>query len=704
MTELRDETVAEPFDPYRDWLGIAGGRRVAHYYRLFALPPFEADRQKIAQAADAAIERIRRIDPAGQREVHGQLLSELHSAKQCLLDPATRSRYDDALRQRAAAAQSAAQKQAAAPSSAAPTAATTPSATAPSAATSSGATSSAVPPPPAAPIIPSAAPLPTAIPVAQPAAAPPRAMDAEQGAASSFSELESLWEDDHAIPRRLSSRIEPSLWRTPLAILLGFLIAAAILGVGALLLATLRGPDGPPAAGDLPAANAADAADAVALDEDGDASDGVGPGIAAEAAAEPAGGESLPEAAAELDVADAPGSPTRPTVNGRAPAGDPAAAPHAAPSGVTPSDEAPNETAPGEGGPRLPASSWKFTRALNRARGALERRDVELARRQLALAGELASAAADRETIGRLTALSDAVARFLDAARSGLPKFTAADELEAGDEPVSVVSVGPETLVLRMGGAQREYTVAALPAPVALTVARAGADEDAPASKVFFGAFHAVDPQGDRAHARRLWEAAAAAGEPVQPLLAILDSNDLVIVREPVPDATARSAAAERVAREFDVTIRGARSADQRIYLVEQLLMAAAKAEEAADQYALAGEACARAALAGDARRAVAAVDELARWFEVDALALKTETLVKTRVAANDAESARHVALVALALADEARERDELARTLAMTAVAAARRSGDAELLKRATVRRRQLERGAGATKAKGKD
>jgi hypothetical protein len=340
-------------------------------------------------------------------------------------------------------------------------------------------------------------------------------------------------------------------------------------------------------------------------------------------------------------------------------------------------------------------SAVTFTRAINRARAALASRDPQAARRHLDRAKELAESPPQRETVRRLDALRAQLANFLDALRAGLPKFTAADELQLDDTVVVVIETGENTMALRSEGSRHDYTLATLPAPVALIVARAGADENAATSKVFFGAFHAVDPKGDRALARQLWQSAAEAGEPVADLLPLLEGAALAIERVGIPDAAARAEAEGRIAKEFAVTIKGARSPEQKRYLVSQLLAAADESDDLTDQYALLSEACARAATAGDARRALAAVDELARWFEVDAPALKTATLAKAGAGSRNPDAARQVAQAALALLKEVEGREELARSLALTAVNAARRTRDSELVKKAADRRREIERPA---------
>ncbi len=278
---------------------------------------------------------------------------------------------------------------------------------------------------------------------------------------------------------------------------------------------------------------------------------------------------------------------------------------------------------------------------------------------------------------------------------TGWMKFSVAEELPAGGEFMSVVEVGPEKIVLRSAGAQQAYTAATLPAPVALTFARAGIDEKSPQGKALFAAFLIADPRGNRSQARQLLQSAAADGESVDKLLALVAADDLAIEREPVPSDDARTAAEKSVAQEFAVTLRSARSPEQKAYLVEQLLEAAADSDDAARQYALLCEAAARAAVAGDAPQALAAVDELGRWFQVDTLALKTQALSKTRPAGQTPAEATQVAELALSLLDQVNARPELARTLAATAAGAARRSGNQDLIQKATRRRREVERAA---------
>ena len=86
--------MAEEFDPYRDWLGIGEPHRPPNHYQLLGLALFEPDPYVIARAADRQMERVGRF----QNTVYGayaqQILGQLAAAKNCLLNPQTRTEYD----------------------------------------------------------------------------------------------------------------------------------------------------------------------------------------------------------------------------------------------------------------------------------------------------------------------------------------------------------------------------------------------------------------------------------------------------------------------------------------------------------------------------------------------------------------------------------------------------------------------------------
>lgn len=90
--------MADAFDPYHKWLGIAPDERPVDHYRLLGLARFEPDQQVITTAADQRMAQIRRYQTGPRAAETQRILNELSAAKLCLLNPASRSAYDDMLR------------------------------------------------------------------------------------------------------------------------------------------------------------------------------------------------------------------------------------------------------------------------------------------------------------------------------------------------------------------------------------------------------------------------------------------------------------------------------------------------------------------------------------------------------------------------------------------------------------------------------
>ena len=95
----------ETFNPYRQWLGIEDRPR-PNFYQLLGLAAGEPDVDKIIVAADRATTKVQSLDPGGQAPARSKLLSEIQSAKSCLLDPVKRAEYDLTLKARSSAAHS----------------------------------------------------------------------------------------------------------------------------------------------------------------------------------------------------------------------------------------------------------------------------------------------------------------------------------------------------------------------------------------------------------------------------------------------------------------------------------------------------------------------------------------------------------------------------------------------------------------------
>ena len=96
--------MAEAFDPYHVWLGIPPAEQPANYYRLLAIPMFEASPDVIDSAADRQTAHLRTFQGGKHGPITQRLLNEVAAARVCLLNAAQKAAYDQKLRARATAA------------------------------------------------------------------------------------------------------------------------------------------------------------------------------------------------------------------------------------------------------------------------------------------------------------------------------------------------------------------------------------------------------------------------------------------------------------------------------------------------------------------------------------------------------------------------------------------------------------------------
>lgn len=90
--------MSEPFDPYRKWLGIPLADQPPNHYRLLGIAPFEDDPDVIDNAANRQRAHVRTFQSSKHAAASQKILTELSAAKVCLLDPALKAEYDEALR------------------------------------------------------------------------------------------------------------------------------------------------------------------------------------------------------------------------------------------------------------------------------------------------------------------------------------------------------------------------------------------------------------------------------------------------------------------------------------------------------------------------------------------------------------------------------------------------------------------------------
>ena len=94
--------MASSFDPYLNWLGIPQSQRPISYYGLLGIKVFEHDAESIAKAAEKRAVQLRNAVRATNSPDYQRILKEIAAARDCLLDPELKQRYDQKLRGRAA--------------------------------------------------------------------------------------------------------------------------------------------------------------------------------------------------------------------------------------------------------------------------------------------------------------------------------------------------------------------------------------------------------------------------------------------------------------------------------------------------------------------------------------------------------------------------------------------------------------------------
>lgn len=91
--------MSAPGDPYHVWLGLPPGQQPPNYYRMLGLREFENRPEVIDAAAERQTARLLAVPPEARGPDVQKLLAEIASARLCLLQPARKLAYDEALRQ-----------------------------------------------------------------------------------------------------------------------------------------------------------------------------------------------------------------------------------------------------------------------------------------------------------------------------------------------------------------------------------------------------------------------------------------------------------------------------------------------------------------------------------------------------------------------------------------------------------------------------
>lgn len=552
----------------------------------------------------------------------------------------------------------------------------------------------AVAAPPAAMAIPMATAAPLAMPAyAVPASVPVAAMPVAQAAVPRAAMAQPHVAETAAALVTPRPRFQ---WRRQSAPTPAVLLAAAttVLVVMAALVVALSRPDSDPA--NEPSQKVARA-----------------PRSSPEALAKPirtARHENVP---AQSEPADPPARMVMNNVTPPAPVALPAATPVPAPKPTAPPTPtptpvpAPKPTPP----PAMPDAKKNdaVTTSLNLARAALSKGDVRGARAQVEVARKF-EVPARTDEIDRVEALARYIEEFDKAVRGGIKNLEIGGQFAVKDSFVGVVEVQPESIVLRIEGQNKTFSIAGLPPALAYALAESWLRKEDAATKIILGTFQAMQPRGDRLKARDLWQAAALEGakivaEQLLPELNVplpADAGGMPVAdakpgddgRFVMPGASDQAKARAEMRQMFEADYAEAKDGTTKAALAAKLLKRAQEPSEAsAMRFVLLQEAGKLAAEGGDFDGMIAAADSLSEHYKLEAIVLKADTLFDASRSVEGKDANKALATAGLTLCDEAvlLDKADVALKIARTASAAAKKSGDAELIKQCAAREREV-------------
>jgi len=679
--------VPEAFNPYREWLGVSDGRRPGNHYELLSIEPCEGDRAVIAQAADALTSQIRGIRPGPHMTEWQQLLGALAEAKRCLLDAGAKAAYDASLRGQAMPGQSA-------------------------------------PPPskeftpltPAGPSRPETPSPPVSYPVAQPIAspvgsAPPRedhpsppiAPVSEPSAPAPSGPSEAGFPagigagERHRRTRRRAGPSAAQLGVYGLTVV--FVGMAVVLGYF-LYQREQEATTGGTATSEVGTTSPSNAAGGLAQRPPDEERASNGGGTASTHEPRPGPGETpKPE---ERQGAGAVAEREEEGTSGMGPTPDEPPKPEKTVQPVEP----PKPDSPAERERRQAVAQ-----ALADVRFSMAEHHLEGARGHLRAAVERATTPEEKAEADRLDTLLGHLDEFWKGMSRAVARLRGAEELKIGETIVVVVEASAEELTIKAAGQVRTYATAEMPFRLVEELADLKLGRD-PATKVLVGTYHLVDPKGDPARTRRLWEEAGQGGLDVKDLMpeltlwaSVSTSSGGTKTRTRAPLGAMRTAppddaeelkrAEEEVKATFKAEYEAATSLPGKSQLATALMEAAeATGDDAAVRFVLLREARDMAVAAGEGELACRAIDGLGSPDEAEVLKTKTAALADAGKKARGLDGQRQIAETALELIQEAvvAQRFDEAQKLAEVALAAARKMNSRPLMQQAMVAGQQVE------------
>ncbi|UUO05173.1 hypothetical protein M4951_17515 [Blastopirellula sp. J2-11] len=333
------------------------------------------------------------------------------------------------------------------------------------------------------------------------------------------------------------------------------------------------------------------------------------------------------------------------------------------------------------------SAAVRLGQMLTAARQALVERKPDDAQRMLAEAAPLAVLPAHQQKVARLQKLADHVQLFWTAVSEEMAGLTADTDLTVGSTVARIVENRADYLVIRVNGENRRYTLAELPAGLAMHFATERLTEDDAQSKLIRGCYLLVAPEGGVDRAVAMWDEAKLAGADVGDLpLVATDNYDLaddLLVQVDVPsDASLTDATAKFQAKWASSFANAKRSSDHTALAKKLLSEGKSIGDDAQLQFVTFRYALAEAAKGGELPLCNEIVLDWAKRFSIDPLEWDLKSFQLAAASEGSLQQER-VAKYALTLAPrllKAGRRDE-AVSVAKTAEIAAKKVRDKGLV-----------------------
>jgi hypothetical protein len=369
--------------------------------------------------------------------------------------------------------------------------------------------------------------------------------------------------------------------------------------------------------------------------------------------------------------------------------------------------------------PAAPADLQKeaaYRRGVAGIRLAMGKRDPIGAKLQLKAIAPLAQTPEEEAQLARLDTLIDHLREFWKTMAQVTTGLRSASELNVNGAPAVVVEAGATQITLRMDGRNQVFAIKSLPRAVVDALVQSSLPDNA-ANKVLYGTFLAFDLQGDRQLARKVWQQAIGAGQPIKDFLVELDAASRepggrsgagrgpINKTDPPTDPAALDKAEREVRGLYDADYGASSTVPGKLKLAEKLAEAVATAEVTTEaRFVMLRDARDYALAAGHPALACQVIDQLGTYFTVDPLEMKISAVEQAAKTARTAKSGKELAECALGLVDEAILGGHLdhAGRLAAISVSAAQRAKNPTLIHDAQEAKQKVDEMAGKAAAEG--